>query len=210
MRRPRISFSLLLPFLLVAILFVPYAMNLLVHAWFGEKQFNSLVMTKLPVDGSVVNLPAEIKQYEPFTITLQLDTGKLAQRINRIVDKSPEGLSIQRIEGRVYPEMRAELMTASLSFEPRGPQPQIYTSFDETSWAWSVTPNESGRHTILMKLHLQTENSSQAGTKIADLAEIQIFVQKNPAEWMRRYGNWLIVMLLIAAGFWWKFKASRR
>lgn len=206
MRRPLISFSLLLPCLLVAILFVPYTMNLIAHAWFGEKQFNSLVMTKLPVDGSVVSLPAEIKQYEPFTIALQLDTDKLAQRINRIVDKSPAGVSIQHIEGKVYPEMQAELTTALLSFEPRGPQPQIYTSYDETSWAWSVTPNESGRHTISMKLHLQTENEGQTGAKIVDLAEIQIFAQKNSAEWMRRYGNWLIVILLIAVGFWWKFR----
>lgn len=206
MRRPLISFSLLLPCLLVAILFVPYTMNLIAHAWFGDKQFNSLVMTKLPVDGSVVSLPAEIKQYEPFTITLQLDTDKLAQRINRIVDKSPAGVSIQHIEGKVYPEMQAELTTALLSFEPHGPQPQIYTSYDETSWVWSVTPNESGRHTISIKLHLQTENEGQTGAKIVDLAEIQIFAQKNPAEWMRRYGNWLIVILLIAVGFWWKFR----
>lgn len=206
MRRPLISFSWLLPCLLAAILFVPYAINFIVHASFGEKQFNSLVMTKLPVDGSVVNLPAEIKQYEPFTITLQLDTSKLAQRINRIVDKSPAGVSLQRIEGKVSPEMQAELTTALLPFEPRGSQPQIYTRYGETSWTWSVTPNESGRHVIAIKLQLQTENGGQTGIKVADLAEIQIFVQKNPAEWMRRYGNWLIVILLIAVGFWWKFR----
>jgi len=210
MRKPLISFSLLLPGLLVAILFIPYAMNFIAHAWFGEKQFNSLVMTKLPVDGSIVNLPAEIKQYEPFTITLQLDTGKLAQRIDRIVAKAPAGLSIQGIEGKVYPEMQAELMAAHLSFEPRGPQPQIYSSYGETSWAWNVTPTEPGRHPISIKLHLQTENQGQTGAKIVDLAEIQIFVQKNPAEWMRRYGNWLILILLIAAGFWWKFRIRRR
>lgn len=205
MRKPLISFSLLLPCLLAAILFVPYAMNFIAHAWFGEKQFHSLVMTKLPVDGSVVNLPAEIKQYQPFTVTLQLDTAKLAQRINRMVDKSPAGVSVQRIEGRVYPEMQAELTAESLPFEPRGPQPQIYSSYGETNWAWSVTPTESGRQKMSIRLHLQTENDSQV-LQVADLAEIQVYVQKNSAEWMRRYGNWLIVILLMAAGLWWKFR----
>ncbi|MDT8364676.1 MAG: hypothetical protein RQ714_08560 [Nitrosomonas sp.] len=210
MRKPIISFSLLLPGLLAIILFMPYTMNFLAHAWFGEKQFNSLVMTKLPVDGSVINLPAEVKQYEPFTATLQLDTDKLAQRINRLVDKSPAGLSIQHIEGRVYPEMQAEMTTAMLSFEPKGPQSQLYTSHSETSWMWTVTPNESGRHTVLIKLHLQTKNSGQAGKKVADLAEIQVFVQKNPAEWMRRYGIWYIAIILIVMTVWWKYRRTKR
>lgn len=210
MRKPIINFSLLLPLLLVAILFVPYAMNFLAHAWFGEKQFNSLVMTRLPVDGSVVNLPDEIKQYEPFTVTLRLDTDKLAQRINKIVEKSPAGISIQNITGRVFPEMQVELTTALLSYEPHGPQPQLYTSYGETNWAWTVTPDESGRHAIQVRLHLQTSNNGQTETKAVDLAEIQIFVQKNPAEWMRRYGYWLIMVLLIGASIWWKFRPNRR
>ncbi len=209
MRKPIINFSWLLPLLLAAILLVPYAMNFLAHAWFGEKQFKSLVMTRLPVDGSVINLPDEIKQYEPFTVTLQLDTDKLAQRISRIVEKSASGVSIQQIEGKVYSEMQAELETL-LSYEPPGPQSQSYASYGESSWAWTVTPNGSGRHAMQVKLHLQTDHPVQTGAKVVNLAEIQIFVQKNPAEWMRRYGNWLIIVLLLAAGIWWKFRRGRR
>lgn len=100
-------FSVVLPALIAAVLLIPFVMNFLAHAWFGEKHFPPLVMMKLPADSSIITLPHEVKQFKPFEITLRLDTKELALRINDIVEKSLPGTELQNIHGKVFPEMHA-------------------------------------------------------------------------------------------------------
>ncbi|SDY99744.1 hypothetical protein [Nitrosomonas halophila] len=204
MRRIYLRFSMLLPVLLAAILFIPFVMNFLAHAWFGEKQFAPLVMTKLPVDSSAISLPDQVKQFESFTVGLQLDTEKLARRINNIVEKSPAGISLQGVSGRVFPEMQAELSGDTFDIHPPEPQAQLYSNHGDTSWSWAITPDTPGRHALSLKLHLQTADTSQEHPQIVELAEIQVFVEKNTAEWMKRYGIWYIAIALLVAGWVWK------
>jgi hypothetical protein len=210
MYRAGISFTMVLPGLLAAILFIPFVLNFLAHAWFGEKQFAPLVMTKLPVDSSVVTLPKEVKQFEPFEIALQLDTGKLAQHINDLVAKSSTGVPLQGINNKVFPEMRAEMAGDALYIDPPGPQAQLFSNRGETNWSWRITSEAPGRHKLLLKLHLQTADTSQKHQQVVDLAEIQIFAQKNLAEWMRRYGIWYIVITLLATGWWWRNRRAKK
>lgn len=210
MRRMGFNFNMLLPVLLALILFVPFVLNFLGHAWFGEKQFAPLAMAKLPIESSAISLPAEVKQFESFNIGLYLDTGELARRINDIVTKAPAGFSLQGVSSKVFPEMRAELQGATFDIHPMGPQAQLYSSHSGTSWSWTITPETTGRHALSLKLHLQTADTAQDRPQIVDLAEIQLFVQKNPTEWMRRYGIWYLVIGLLAIGFWWKKWRARQ
>jgi len=210
MRRTGFNFSMILPVLLALILFVPFVLNFLGHAWFGEKQFAPLAMAKLPVESSAISLPAEVKQFESFNIGLHLDTDELARRINAIVAKSPEGFSLQGVSSKVFPEMRAEMLGDTFDINPPGPQAQLYSSHGGTSWSWKITPETTGRHALSLKLHLQTADTAQEHPQIVDLAEIQVFVQKNSAEWMRRYGIWYVAIGLLAIGFWWKKRRAKR
>lgn len=150
-------FSMVFPALLAAVLFVPFVMNFLAHAWYGEKHFPPLTMMKLPADSSVINLPREIKQYKPFEITLQLNTRELARRINDIVKKSHPGTELQGIRSEVFPEMHARIAGNAFSIDPPEPQAQFFSSQGEMSrWSWIITPEKTGRHHLSIELYLQT------------------------------------------------------
>lgn len=204
------KFNAVLPSLLAAILLIPFVVNFLAHTWFGEKQFVPLAMMKLPVDNAVITLPREVKQYQPFEIGLQLETGELARRINDIVAKSPSGTALQGIQSQVFPEMRAEMAGDAFFIDPPGPQAQIFSSHGETNWSWIVTSEAAGRHRLSLKLYLQTADAGSEPLQIADLADIQVFVQMNLAEWMRTYGIWYITVALLAAGWWWRKRHAKK
>ncbi len=204
-------FSMVFPALLAAVLFVPFVMNFLAHAWYGEKHFPPLMMMKLPADSSVISLPREIKQYKPFEITLQLNTRELAQRINDIVKKSHPGTGLQDIHSEVFPEMRAGIAGDTFSIDPPEPQVQLFSGQGETSrWSWIVTPEKTGRYHLSIKLYLQTAETTREHSQAVDLAEIQLFVQENPEAWMRSYGIWYAIFALLAAGWWWKRRLTKK
>lgn len=204
-------FNLVLPSLIAAILLVPFVMNFLAHAWFGEKHFPPLVMMKLPADSSLITLPREVKQFKPFEITLRLDTKELALRINDIVKKSLPGTELQGIHGEVFPEMRAEVVGDTFSIDPPEPQIQLFSNQRESHWSWVVTPEREGRHELSLKLYLQTTETTTEHSQIADLAKIQLFVKKNPQAWMRTYGIWYTILILLVAGWYWrKYRLKKR
>lgn len=99
---------MVLPTLIAAILLVPFVMNFLAHAWFGEKHFPPLVKMKLPADSSVITLPREVKQFKPFEITLRLDTKELALRINDIVKNPNLEQSRKVFTMKFFPKCRQE------------------------------------------------------------------------------------------------------
>lgn len=203
-------FSVVLPALIAAVLLIPFVMNFLAHAWFGEKHFPPLVMMKLPADSSIITLPHEVKQFTPFEITLRLDTKELALRINDIVEKSLPGTELQNIHGKVFPEMHAGITGDEFSINPPEPQAQLFSGRDETHWSWIITPEKEGRYELSLKLYLQTTETTHEHPQIADLAEIRLFVKKNPQVWMRTYGIWYIALMLLIAGWWWKKRQIKR
>ena len=205
-------FSMVFPMLIAVVLFVPFMINFLGHAWYGEKHFPPLTMMKLPVDSSVISLPREIKQYKPFEITLQLNSRELARRINDIVEKSHPGTEPQGIRSEVFPEMRAKVTGDKFSIDPPEPQAQFFSGQGEMSrWSWIVTPEKTGRYHLSIELFLQTAETTREHPQVADLAEIQLFVRENPEAWMRTHGVWYAVFTLLAAGWWWKkYLAKKR
>ncbi len=211
MYKKDVRFSIVFPALLAAVLFVPFVMNFLAHAWYGEKHFPPLTMMKLPADSSVISLPKEIKQYQPFEITLQLNTRKLAQRINDIVNKSHPGTEPQGIRSEVFPEMRAGIAGDAFSIDPPEPQMQLFSGQGEMSrWSWIITPEKTGRYHLSIELYLQTAETIHEHLQIADLAEIQLFVQENPESWMRTYGIWYAIFILLAAAWWWRKRLIKK
>lgn len=209
MRKFSIGFNMLLPALLAALLFIPFAINSLVHYLYGEKQFPPTIMMKLPVESTAVTLPAEVMQFTPFDIMLQLDTEALAKRLNDIIAQSPHGMAMQGITGRVHTNMQAEIVGSGFHIDNPGPQVQLFAGHSGTLWSWNVTPKAPNRHALTIRLHLITLDSGQERQKIVDIAEIQTYVQKNPVEWMKRYGIWFVIAGILAIGIWWKMRRSR-
>lgn len=209
MRKFAISFNMLLPALMAALLFIPYAMNFLAHAMVGDKQFPPIIMMKLPVESTVVTLPAEVVQFTPFDITLQLDTNALAKRINDIIAKSPHGVAMQGISGKVLASMQAEITGDGFHIDNPGAQAQLFSNHGETLWSWKITPLTPNRQALTLQLHLTAIGSEHEGQKIVDVAEIQTFVQKNPAEWLKRYGIWFIAAGLLAIAIWRKMRQAK-
>ncbi|MDV6344126.1 hypothetical protein [Nitrosomonas sp. Is37] len=208
MRKFAISFNMLLPAILAALLFIPYILNFLAHAMVGEKQFPPIIMMKLPVESTAVALPAEVVQFTPFDITLQLDSDALAKRITDIVAKSPHGVAMQGISGKVLSSMQAEIVGNGFHIDNPGPQVQLFSARGKTLWSWKITPLSPNRQALTLRLHLKAIDSRQESQQIVDLAEIQTFVQKNPTEWMKRYGIWFIAAGLLAIGIWRRMRRS--
>lgn len=210
MRKFAISFNMLLPVFLAALLFIPYAMNFLAHAMVGEKQFPPIIMMKLPVESTSVTLPDEVMQFTPFKIAFQLDANALAKRINDIIAKSPHGVAMQGITGEVLSSMQAEIVGNGFHIDNPGPQAQLFSSHGGTLWSWEITPLTPNRQALTLRLHLTTIDGGQESLKIADVAEIQTFVQKNPAEWMKRYGIWFLAAGLLVLGIWRRMHRSNK
>ncbi len=210
MRKFAMSFNLLLPVLLAALLFIPYIMNFLAHALIGKKQFPPAIMMKLPVESTAVTLPAEVVQFTPFDIALQLDTHALARRINNIIAKSPHGVAIRGITGKVHSNMQAEIVGNAFHIDNPGPQAQLLSSHGETLWSWKITPLTPNRQTLTLQLHLIPLDSAPENQEVVDLAEIQVFAQKNPVEWTKRHGIWFIAAAVLATGIGWRIRRSKQ
>lgn len=210
MRKFAINFNMLLPAILAALLFIPYTLNFLAHAMVGEKQFPPLIMMKLPVESTAVTLPAEVVQFTPFDITLQLDSEALAKRINDIVINSPNGVAMQGISGKVLSGMQAEIVGNGFHIDNPGPQVQLFSTRGRTLWSWKIMPLSPNRQALTLQLHLRAIDGGQESQQIVDLAEIQTFVQKNSAEWMKRYGIWFIAAGLLAIGILVRMRRSRK
>ena len=172
MRKIRFNFNLLLPALLAARFFIPFLINSLTHYFYGEKQFPPIVMMKLPVESTAISLPTEVVQFTPFDVTLQLDTEALASRLNDIIARSPHGVAMQGISGKVHASMQAEIVGNGFHIDNPGPQVQLFSGQSGTLWSWTVTP------TAPTVINLQSGSTSSPSTmarnqKVVDIAEIQ-------------------------------------
>ncbi|BBL35919.1 hypothetical protein Nstercoris_02198 [Nitrosomonas stercoris] len=205
MRRKRwyFPYSMVVPSLLAAVLFIPFGMNLLGHALYGERYFPPLIKMKLPADSSAISLPEEINRSVPFEMVLHVDTKELAQRMNDIANESLPGMAPQGVHGQVFPEMRAELTGSTFTIDPPEPQAQLFSNRDETHWSWTVTPEREGHRQLSVQLYLQTTETTAEQPKVVNLAEIQVFVKKGVLSWLWTYGIWVGTFILLVAGWWW-------
>ncbi len=197
-----LNFNLLMPAaMLLVLLMVPFSINTLMHFLAAKNQFANPLIMKIPVDSSAITIPSELTQYESFEISLNLDTRQLAGFLNEIVSTASEGASVQGVVGEVSPNMRAEITGKSFRTDHPGPQEQLYIFNDVTRWTWHVVPESSGIQKLTFRLHLMTYNGSQQGLKIVDLAEANLSVQANPSQWLLHNWGWIILLLLIPAGW---------
>lgn len=105
------------------------------------KNSSPIVMMKLPVESTAISLPTEVVQFTPFDVTLQLDTEALASRLNDIIARSPHGVAMQGISGKVHASMQAEIVGNGFHIDNPGPQVQLFSGQSGTLWSWTVTPN---------------------------------------------------------------------
>lgn len=192
-----LNFNLIMPIALLAVLLiVPFSINALMHMLSAKRQFNPVIM-KLPVDSTAITIPSSVKQYEPFDVALNLETGQLSKFLNEIVASASEGTSLQGITGVVSPNMKAEIVGATFEIDRLGPQdPSGYGG--TASWRWRVTPESSGEQVIKFQLHLATQDNARPDTKILGLAEASFSVQANLSEWIKRNGLWIALLLSVS------------
>lgn len=196
MPKIKISFEMILPALLILLLLVPYALNFVGHSLYGKKQFPPVIMMKLPVDHTAINLPNDVKELQAFKASLELDTRELAKRINDMVDKSPHGTVLQRLTGEVLPGMQAEVVGAHFQIDQPGPHAELFSNNRQTVWTWNVIPEKTGRQSLKLLLHLTTTESGHDAKKIVELAEIQVYVEHNSVEWLKQNAIWLVLISL--------------
>ncbi|MDE2388078.1 MAG: hypothetical protein KGN35_03170 [Betaproteobacteria bacterium] len=190
-----LNFNLIMPIAMLAVLLiVPFSFNALMHMLMSKKHANPVIM-KLPVDSTAITIPAAVKQYESFEVTLNLETKHLAKFVNELVATASEGTGIQGIGGLVSPNMKAEIAGDDFEIDRLGPQEPLSELKGISSWHWRVTPQSSGEQELSFQLHLLTQNNAQTGTKVLDLAEAHFSVQSNMMEWIKRNGIWVIVLL---------------
>ncbi len=194
-----LNFNLIMPAaLLLVLLVVPFSVNSFMHMLSAKKHFNTLMM-KIPIDSNAITIPSAAKQYEPFDVTLQLETKQLSKFLNEIVSTASEGTAIQGIVGVVSPNMKAEVAGEDFAIDKQGPQEQLSAYGGRADWRWRVIPESSGSHGLKFQLHLVTQHNGQQSTKVLDLAEASFSVQANPSEWFKRNGLWIALLLLVPA-----------
>lgn len=196
-----LNFNLIMPAaLLLVLLIVPFSVNSFMHMLSAKKHFNTLMM-KIPIDSNAITIPSEVKQYEPFEVTLNLETKRLSKFLNEIVSTASEGTAIQGIVGVVSPNMKAEVTGEDFAIDKQGAQEQLFIHGGKADWRWRVTPESSGSHGLKFQLHLVTQHNGQQRTKVLDLAEASFSVQANPSEWFKRNGVWIALLLAPVAIF---------
>lgn len=126
MPKIKISFEIILPALLILLLLVPYTLNRIGHSMYGIKQFPPVILMKLPVDHSAVNLPQAVKELQSFNVALELDTSELIKRTNDIIGKSSHGTGLQGLTGQVLPGMQAEMAGANFQIDNPGPHVELF------------------------------------------------------------------------------------
>ena len=198
-----LNFNLLMPFALLAVLLVvPFSINAFMHSLAGSKRLSNPVVMRIPIDITAITLPAEIKQFETFEVTLNLSTKNLANFLNEIVSISSEGTSIQGITGVVSPSMKAEIAGEHFTIEKQGPQEQLHVYNDITRWTWRVTPESSGKQELTFHLHLLTQHNGEQHLKVVDLADANLIVQANPSEWLKRHWGWIALLAVLPIAGW--------
>ena len=203
MRNPEpesgLNFNLIMPIALLAVLLiVPFSINALMHMLASKKHPNPVIM-KLPVDSTAITIPPAVKQYESFEVTLNLETKHLAKFVNELVATASEGTGIQGISGVVSPNMKAEIAGDDFEIDRLGPQEPLSDFKGVSSWRWRVTPQSSGERELSFRLHLLTQNSAQADTKVLGLAEAHFSVQPDMMGWIKRNGLLVTVLLCTLA-----------
>ena len=202
MRWFKISYKMLLPGLLAGLLLLSFVMNEFSHFMISEQRITNTFFMKLPLDNAAVIVPSEIVKFAPFEVTLQFDTKRLANRINKIVASASQGASIQNIVGAVSSRMKAEVVGEDFRIEPLGPQEALIMVKDETIWAWRMSAEESGRYIFKFRLHLLTHDAGQESEKIVDVAEANVFVQENQSTWLRHKWSWVVTLLMLLVIGW--------
>lgn len=200
MPKIKISFEMILPAALIILLLVPYALNFMAHSLFGTKQFPPVVMMKLPVDHSAIDLPQSVKELQSFNIALELDTKELIKRINDIIDKSAYGMALQGLTAQVLPGMQAEIVGTNFQIDQPGPHAELFSNNRQTVWTWNIFPEKVGRQSLSLLLHLETTDGRNQTKKVVELAEIQMNVEHNPEEWLKQ-NAWWITLTTIAMGY---------
>jgi hypothetical protein len=194
-----ILFNVMMPAaLFLVLLVVPVSINTFMHYVSNNNQLNPLIM-KIPIDSAGITIPSEVKQYEGFEVSLNLDTQQLADFLNRIVSMASEGTAIQGIAGEVSSNMRAEIVGKNFTFDYSGPQDQLYGYDGLTQWSWYVIPESSGKQVMQFRLHLLIHGNDQQNIKIVDLAEASFLVESSPLEWFLR--NWIWIVLIVLTPF---------
>ena len=82
-----VGYSLLLPGLFMVFFLISFILNQLSHYFFDPKNVANTVRVQLPVDHAVVSIPKKITQSQPFEVSLQFATDRLAHRINHIISR---------------------------------------------------------------------------------------------------------------------------
>lgn len=206
-----LNFNLIMPAaLLLVLLIVPFSINSFMHFMSGKRQFNPVIL-KLPVDSTAITVPSSVKQYEPFDVTLNLETKHLAKFLNEIIATASEGTSIQGITGVISPNMKAEVVGENFEIDRIGPQDPVSGYGGASSWRWRVTPESSGEQVIKFQLHLLTNNNARVDTRILGLAEANMSVQTNVSEGFKRNWYWVVLLLLISSTviFWLRRRNAR-
>ncbi len=194
MPKIKISFEMILPALLILLLLIPYTLNRIGHSLYGVKQFPPIIMMKLPVDHSAVNLPPAVKELQSFNVALELDTKELIKRTNDIIGKSTHGTGLQGLTGQILPGILAEIAGTHFQIDNPGPHVELFSSNRQTMWTWNVIPKKTGRQSLKLLLHLETTDGGQQAKKVVELAEIQMYVENNPEEWLKQNAWWMILI----------------
>ena len=196
------TFNLLMPAaLLLVLLMVPFSINTFMHYVSKNNQFNPLIM-RIPIDSAGIVIPPEVKQYEGFEVSLDLDTNHLANLLSEMVAMATEGTAIQGISGEVSPNMRAEIVGDNFTIDNAGPQEQLYGYEGQTQWSWYVVPESSGDQMFTFRLHLLTHNNGRQELKVVDLAQASFAVERNTSEWLKRNWIWLVLIAMIPFAYW--------
>lgn len=200
MPKIKISFEMILPALLILLLLVPYTLNFIGHSLYGKKQFPPVITMKLPIDHSAVNLPQTVKALQSFNVALEFDTKELIKRINDIIDKSSHGVALQGLTAQVLPGIQAEMVGTNFQIDQAGPHAELFSNNRQVMWTWNIIPKKTGRQSLSLLLHLETTESGQQAKKIVELAEIQMYVENNPEEWLKQNAWWML-LISIAVGY---------
>jgi hypothetical protein len=176
-------------------------------------------------DGNVAfNTPGQMLVGKPKIIEAKLSVNLTSDALRKQLE-DPAGLptgdrSDPPLAGRKEsaPLLVADRMNATLSggssleVSPSGPQQQMISHQQVTTWAWQVTPKQAGTQYLLLSFDAVFTIHGKEGTRNINTfkrtIEVEVGWPQTPDEWFEWFKNlfeklsWLWVTVLVPVGLW--------
>lgn len=164
-------------------------------------------LARLRAANVAFNVPEHARVSTPLTIEAKLSTHLNQEELKKLVSEAGKlEASSLKASGR----MIATLSGAAFKIAPSGPQEQLVSDKEVTSWTWQATPDQPGIQTLILNfdaiITINEKDSKRTISTLKKTISVDVGPPNSILAWLElinKYGesiSWLWATLLIPIG----------